>query len=479
MADGGYLLGGYSTSGTNDNKTSPNYGNGDFWVVRLGANGNRLWDKTYGGTGDDQLSCLRPTSDGGFILGGSSDSPASGNKSAPNFGSKDFWVVKTDANGNKIWDAAFGGTALDIVFSVQQTRDGGYIVGGYSTSGTNVNKTAPNYGTAGSDGDFWVVRLDGNGTKLWDKSFGGSDDDGIYTVQELAGGGFILAGNSASPGSGTKTSPSYGGYDFWLVRLDAAGNQVWDRSFGGSADDGFDFARVLQTSDGGFIVGGDSLSPVSGNKTNANHGSSDFWVVRLDSNGNKLWDRAYGGTGFDELSDLAQTADGGFLLAGLSSSLPGDNKTSQNYGSTDFWVVRVDSQGNPLWDASFGGNSDDGFYKVSLLAASDGGWLLGGDSRSGISGNKTTVNYGNRDFWVVKLAAAPPTLRVVPQQNVAQAGFQFFLDGQPNQFYVVEYCTHFGAWIPLSTNQMIGTEISITDLGATNSNARFYRARKK
>jgi hypothetical protein len=212
-------------------------------------------------------------------MGGSSDSPASGNKSAANFGSTDFWVVKIDAAGNKMWDAAFGGTALDILYNLQQTKDGGYILRGYSTSGINGNKTGTNYGTAGSDGDFWVVRLDGNGTKLWDKTFGGNDDDGISALQELAGGGFILAGNSLSPVSGTKTSPNYGGYDFWLVRLNAAGNPLWDHSFGGSTDDGFDFPRVLQTSDGGFIVGGESLSTVSGNKTILNYGGRDFCVV--------------------------------------------------------------------------------------------------------------------------------------------------------------------------------------------------------
>jgi hypothetical protein len=143
-------------------------------------------------------------------------------------------------------------------------------------------------------------------------------------------------------------------------------------------------------------------------------------------------------------------------------------------------VVRLDDGGNKLWDATFGGANSDAFYNLSVAATLDGGFLLAGDSQSGATGNKTTANFGGEDFWVLKLgAAAPsrPTLRVVPQQNIAQAGFQLFLDGQPNQFYVLEYCTNLVAWIPFSTNQMVGTEISITDLGATNSRARFYRAR--
>ena len=490
-SDGGCILGGYSFSGTNGNKTSPNFGtagvNSDFWIVRLDAGGNKLWDKTYGGTNNEALFCLRQTTDGGFILGGSSDSGPSGNKSAPRRGNDDFWVVKIDANGGKSWDVSFGATGKDILFSLQQTSDGGYILGGYSQSGTGGNKTSPNYGTAGVDGDFWVVRLDANGNKLWDHTYGGTGDDSLSSLQEVTGGGFILAGSSSSPAStnspadGTKTSPNYGGYDFWIVRLDAAGNQLWDKSYGGSAADGESNVQIRQTSDGGFIVGGDSSSGVSGNRTNASFGGSDYWVLRLDASGNKLWERVLGGAGFDELTDLAQTSDGGFLLAGLSDSGVSGNKSSTNYGLSDFWLVRLDAGGNKLWDQNYGGSNQDGFFNASLRATSDGGWLLGGDSQSGASGIKTAAGFGGADYWVLKLNMPTPVwLRAAPQQNIAQNGFHFFLSGETNRFYVIEKSVTISppSWTPISTNLLTGSEMELIDSGAGGAPKAFYRARR-
>ncbi len=490
-SDGGYLLGGYSLSGTNGNKTSVNFGtaglNGDFWVVRLDASGNKLWDKTYGGTNDEPLFCLRATADGGFVLGGSSNSGISGNKSARRFGSRDFWVVKIDANGGKTWDASFGATGDDILFSLQQTSDGGYILGGYSESGIGGNKTSPNYGTAGEDADFWVVRLDANGTNLWDRTYGGSGDDRLASLQEVAGGGFILAGSSSSPAStnspvdGTKTGTNYGGYDYWIVRLDAAGNQLWDKSYGGSADDGALNVQIRQTTDGGFIVGGESFSGVSGNKTSASFGSSDYWVLRLDANGDKVWDRSYGGTFNEALTALAQTADGGFMLGGLSDSGVSGNKSSTNYGFSDCWLVRVNASGDKLWDQTYGGASQDGKLNVSLQPTSDGGWLLGGDSESGVSGIKTSASFGGADYWVLKLnAQVPVVLRAAPQTNIAQNGFHFFLSGETNQFYVIEKSATLQpqSWAPLSTNQLTGPEIELIDSSAGGAAKGFYRARR-
>jgi len=190
------------------------------------------------------------------------------------------------------WQRSFGGTNDDYLKSLRQESDGGFIVGGESLSGINGNKTSQSFGSA----DFWVVRLDAQGNEVWDQSLGGSDYDELASVVQTSDGGRLLAGFSSST-NGDKTAPAYGLFDFWLVRLDASNNKIWDRSFGGS---GNDYLRALEpVSDGGFIVAGDSWNTTNGNKLSPSFGGPDFWVVRLSSEGEKVWEASFGGTGND------------------------------------------------------------------------------------------------------------------------------------------------------------------------------------
>ena len=180
------------------------------------------------------------------------------------------------------WQLGFGGTNSDVLTSLQQTADGGYIFGGYSFSPVGGNKTSPNHGGS----DFWVVRVDANINTLWQRSFGGETNDHLFALEQTSDGGYVLGGYSASPPSGNKTSPHYGGRDFWVVRLDANGEKLWERSFGGSGDD--DLFSLQRTSDGGFIIGGRSSSNTNVTKSGVNWGGYDFWVVRLGGNGERL-----------------------------------------------------------------------------------------------------------------------------------------------------------------------------------------------
>ena len=473
-ADGGFLLGGFSNSGASGNKSSANFGNYDFWIVRTDINGNKLWDRSYGGTGEDVLYNLRQTSDGAFILGGYSLSPAGGNKTSPNYGGYDLWVVRTDNTGNKLWDRSFGGTGDDYLRVLRQTSDGGFILGGQSLSGPSGNKTSPLYGT----NDFWVVRLDVNGNKLWDRSFGGTGPDRVQELQQTSDGGFIVGGVSFSPPSGNKTAVNYGLNDMWLVRLDANGNKLWDHSYGGTDND--ELLSLQQTLDGGFILGGFSFSDVSGNKTNASLrvGYTDFWIIRTDASGNKLWDHSYGGRTSDSCRSLQQTSDGGFICGGVSDSTVSGNKTAPYYGGVaDFWVVRTDINGNKLWDQSYGGAGDDGIW--SLQQTFDGGYIFGGGSDSLPGGNKTSSNYGTYDFWIVKLAPDVARLRAPLQSGASLRtnGFRLFLSGVSNNYYRTEVSSDGANWTFLQTNQAAGTETAIIDRSATNSPARIYRAR--
>src|SRR4051812_16362225 len=188
------------------------------------------WQKTFGGTNNEWLNVMVPTSDGGFILGGSSDSAASGNKTSTGYGGADFWIVKVDADGTKLWENTFGGLSDDILNSVEQTTDGGLILGGSSSSAVTGNKLAPHWGGV----DYWVIKLDFNGQKRWDKSFGGSGDDQLYSVHQLPDGGYLLSGSSEFGVSGNKTNAGFGSLDLWVVKLDVDGNKVWEKSFGGA-----------------------------------------------------------------------------------------------------------------------------------------------------------------------------------------------------------------------------------------------------
>ncbi|HDN58708.1 MAG TPA: hypothetical protein ENF20_01990, partial [Candidatus Marinimicrobia bacterium] len=318
------------------------------------------WGKTFGGTDYDRSYSVQQTSDGGYIIAGTTESYGAGNG--------DFWLVKTDSNGNKQWDKTFGGTNIDGASSVQQTSDGGYILAGYTGS----------YGAGNFD--FWLVKTDSEGNKEWDRTFGGTSRDEAYSVQQTSDGGYIITG-----------STEIGGYDFWLVKTDSNGNKQWNATFGGIS---WDVAHsVQQTSDGGYILAGNTYSYGAGR--------SDFWLVKTDSDGNKQWDKTFGGTGRDEAYSVQQTSDGGYIIAGFTESY--------GAGFTDAWLVKTDSEGNKVWDKTFGGANNDRAHSVQQT--SDGGYILAGHTMS--------YGAGNRDFWLVKVGSAPtPTPFTTPAPSV-------------------------------------------------------------
>ena len=189
----------------------------DFWIIKLDASGNKLWDKTIGGDGNETASSLSVFQDGSFIVAGSSNSNASGDKSEDSKGGNDFWIVKLDASGNKLWDKTIGGNGNDSASSLLVYQDGSFIVAGSSDSNATGDKSEDSKG----GNDFWVVGMDANGNKLWDKTIGGSLED--YHPQIIAGpsGNFYIAGKSASDKSGDKSQDSKGLLDYWIIKLEA------------------------------------------------------------------------------------------------------------------------------------------------------------------------------------------------------------------------------------------------------------------
>ena len=283
-SDGGYILGGHSKSGISGDKTEDVIGMFDFdyWVVKLDGLGNIVWQNTIGGNSVDELYSVQQTSDGGYILGGLSYSDLSGDKTESYLGVSDYWVVKLDGLGNIVWQNTIGGNQNDELHSVQQTSDGGYILGGFSDSGISGDKTEARMGPVGFQ-NYWVVKLDGSGTIVWQNTIGGNHHDRLYSVQQTSDGGYILGGSSCSDISGDKTENDMHEGDYWVVKLDGSGNVVWENTIGGWAGAWFgdELYSVQQTSDGGYILGGYSYSDLSGDKTEANLGENDYWVVKL------------------------------------------------------------------------------------------------------------------------------------------------------------------------------------------------------
>jgi len=405
--DGGTIIGGSSNSGISGDKTEKNRDStgstDDYWIIKTDSTGTIEWDKTIGGNGNDILTDIQQTKDGGYLLGGYSESGKSGDKSGSNYGpvySPDYWVVKLDSAGNIQWDKTIGGSDDDYLYSIWQTNDNGYIIGGASRSNISGDKTENVKGGASDPGDYWVVKLNKNGVVEWDKTIGGNYGDGLGDLQQTNDGGYILGGTSSSKMSFDKTENSRGGQDYWIVKLNKTGVIEWDKTVGGN-DEYEIFVSLQQTTDEGYIIGGYSSSDISGEKTENSRGGYDYWLVKLDSSGNKQLDKTLGGNATDFFSAVQQTRDLGYIVAGYSDSKISGEKTEESRGDNDYWIVKLDSTGNLQWDKTIGGNKTDQCYAITQVKKDV--YIVGGLSESNISGDKTKPRKGFVDYWIVLL----------------------------------------------------------------------------
>jgi hypothetical protein len=289
-SDGGYVACGYTKS----------YGSGgnDVYLLKVDANGNQLWDRVFGGTSDEEVYSMVLTDDGGFLLAGATSSFGSG--------SRDIWLIKTDASGNQQWTKTIGGLSSDGARSISKTFDGGYIITGWTFS----------YGP-GAVGNVWLVKTDTAGNMVWNKFFGGTDDDRGLSVKQTTDGGYILTGYTASSGAGLD--------DMLLIKTDSLGNAQWQNTFGGS---GRDYGNsVIQSSDGGFVVTGYTLSYGAG--------GDDLWIVKTNELGNQLWSKTLGGAQSDVGNYLIETSDGSFIITG--------HTLSRGAGLHDVWLIKLAS----------------------------------------------------------------------------------------------------------------------------------------
>ena len=404
------------------------------------------WQKTYGGSGDDHIAddsnyydspdhAVAKTSDGGFIITGSTTS-SDGNFTL-NHGGEDVALIKADSLGNVQWSASIGGSSIDVGTSVVQTHDGGYAVCGFSLSidvdfvtghggfdifiakfnsqgvlqwnhsyggiqderaysfyeSADNNFVVAGFKYGANDYDYWVFKSDTLGSILWEKKFIGNSIDWVNAMAPTIDGGSIICGYSFSNDS--DFTGSFGGSDYWVIKLDSVGNLVWKQNYGGPGNDwAFD---ITPTFDGGYAIAG--LTEGDGGQVSGTHGGHDYWIIKIDANGVLLWQKAIGGSLIDECYEIIETSDHGLMVAGTSNSNDGD--VPGNYGLLDYYLVKLDQNGNLLWNKTFGGSQSD--WALSLIHDGHDNYFMFGNTKS--NDVDVTGNNGGWDFWVLKLTS--------------------------------------------------------------------------
>jgi hypothetical protein len=323
------------------------------WSSKLAIPVAPGWTRTFGGVYHDEGNSVRMTQDGGYVVAGNTD---------PNGdGWDDFCLIKVAASGDTVWTRTYGGASEDVGKAVWETWDGGYIVGGYTYS----------YGAGLYD--CWLVKTNADGDTAWTRAFGGYDYDRGYCVEQTRDDGYIFVGVTFTYGAGEA--------DVWLAKLDAVGNMVWSKTFGGT--DGDIGNSVQQTSDGGYVIAATTWSRGAG--------GADAWLLKVDSGGNLVWDKTLGGRCYDCINSVQQTQDGGYIAVGRTDSY--------GAGDADVWLVRTDSSGETVWTKAFGGTGLD--IGNSVQQTRDGGYVVAGYTLS--------FGAGDADAWLIKTDAVGET----------------------------------------------------------------------
>jgi hypothetical protein len=309
------------------------------------------WWRTYGGTGFDYGRSVQQTADGGYIIGGTGTGG-------------DVYLIKTNTQGDTLWTRTYGDTNADRGYSVQQTSDGGYIIAGATCSFGAGTPDYPN---------VYLIKTNASSDTLWTGTYGGTSWDEAYSVQQTADTGYIIAGYTGSFGAGIT--------DVYLIKTNAAGDTLWIRTYGGwGSDEGY---SVQQTSDGGYVVAGGTYSFGAGN--------GDVYLVKTNAAGDTLWTRTYGGTYNDCGRSVQQTADGGYVIAGVTMSVGAGG---------DVYLIKTDASGDTLWTRIYGGADDE--YGCSVKQTPDGGYI--------ITGSTLSFGAGGGDVYLIKTNASGDTL---------------------------------------------------------------------
>jgi hypothetical protein len=329
-ADGGYIVAG----------TTASFGAGvnDVYLIKINTVGDTLWTRAFGDTMEDGGNSVVQAADSGYVVAGYTGSYGAGGQ--------DVWLIKTDAAGNVAWARTCGGTGGDVANAIAPTADGGYIVTGYTWS----------YG-AGS-ADVYLIKLNAAGDTVWTRAYGGTTDDEGYSVQPTADGGYIVAGVTHSFGSGSA--------DVYLIKTNVSGGTLWTKTYGGTNnDEGY---SVEQTADSGYIITGYTSSFGAGNQ--------DVYLIKTNAAGDTLWTRTFGGN-LRDWGNAVRQIGGGYIITGVTRSF--------GAGAQDLYLIKTNSSGDTLWTRTYGGAANDAGNSVH--ETNDGGWVIAGSTSSFGAGN--------------------------------------------------------------------------------------------
>ena len=382
--DGQYLITGSSIQGDKLQTLSGKQNSGyDFHLIKIDQQGNEVWEKYFSGENHDYLSATVTIEDGGSLLAGTSFSGKGGDKKDESKGGSDIWLLRLDEFGDELWQKTLGTSADEEARAVIQTTDLGFFVAG------NIQNNSKGYGSK----DLWIIRLDKDGQELSQLTLGGSGLDEVEKMIPTKDGGVLLGIYSRSHAGGTKKTENYGEGDYYIIKLSKEGKVEWEKNYGGKGDD---HIRTLALTSTGFIIGGESRSDRSGNKTTGLKEGTDLWLIALDGKGNELWQKSYNLGNRDVLmsTNSIHSADDketkGFLLGGYTQSEARIEKDDET-----FWLLYLDSDGKEQWRKHISGESRQKEERLASVAiGKDGSIVLAGTSAEEL---------GKENWKIVKL----------------------------------------------------------------------------
>ena len=394
--DYGFIMVGGSLS-NNTGDVTHSEGDFDYFITKIRENGSLEWTSTLGGEKTDILKSITSTYEGGYLVAGISNSGKKNTKTTANIGQYDIWLIKIDEKGSITWQKTLGGLANENVEDVIKTRDGGYLIAGTSASDAYtyteaqekdkdlILKRGENRGNL----DYWLVKIDAAGKEQWQKSMGGKYKDELRKVKENQKGEIIIAGVSNSPKGFEKQTIHEGLSDWWILKLTKDGEVLWQKSFGEDGDD--QLSSMLLTKEDEIIVGGHSRNKGESEATN-----SDYQVKKLNEEGKIIWENSYSQASNDILTDMVQNTDGSMLLSGYAASKHGKKKKIKQKGTEDYIVIKINAEGEEIWRKEIGTDKKEVLKKS--VRTRDGGYVLMGSSMP-IEAKQTN----DANFWVVKL----------------------------------------------------------------------------
>ncbi len=377
-SDDNYIV--FGNSFSSDGDLEENNGESDIWLMKIDTLGTILWSESYGGSDKEHPSGIIETNEGGFIVLGQSSSMDGDITNY--YGDEDIWIFKVDEMGEIIWSKNYGGSGFDSATSIIKDEDDGFIVAGYTFSNDG------DISEAKGGADIWLFNINETGDLIWEKVYGGTDNEFDPDILLTNGGGLILLGISGSLDG--DIGGNIGGTDLWLVKLSSIGEIEWEKNYGGPS---IELNASIVLTENGYVLFGSSTIDDADNGL-----GYEYLAIRIDEEGNQLWEESYGGLANDFLSDAIAIPDESYIMAGRVGAIGAD--VSNIYVSSDIWIVKINTEGDIVWEKNYGGSEAES--PGSILETPDGGLLVGGGTRS--SDIDLNQNYGLRDAWIFKLA---------------------------------------------------------------------------